>query len=155
MRWIPVLLTGSMLFGAAAEPAPAQESAGSRSALLRRAFREVGARHRLSTGKVEVQKKVPVRVGNRTRTRTKWVPAGYATVVSDEGHLLGVSEQLPNGAPIRIFLASENPYTARVSRRSISPIPIAAPPAWANGPSPSGSSRRRWTSAPFRRSAAR
>ncbi|MHC5019578.1 MAG: S1C family serine protease [Planctomycetota bacterium] len=109
MRWIPVLLTGSLLFGAAAEPAAAQESTGSRSALLRRAFRDVGARHRLSTGKVEIRV--------RTGRRLKWVPAGYATVVSDEGHLLGVSDRLPDGTPIRVFLASENPYDARVTAR--------------------------------------
>jgi S1-C subfamily serine protease len=110
-RWLTVLTSALTFTGALAtpEPAAAQDAGPSRSALLKRAFRNVGTRYRLSTAKVEVRVAV--------ERRLKWIPAGYATVVSDDGHLLGVSERIPARAPVRIYLASDNPYSATVIAR--------------------------------------
>ncbi len=103
---------GALTLSAVAAGAPAavaQDAGASRSALLKQAFENVGNRYRLSTAKVEVRVVV--------KKRTAWRPAGYATVVSDQGHLLCVSERVPTAAPVRIHLSSDKPYVAKLIAR--------------------------------------
>lgn len=112
MRGARTLLAAALCLGGAALGTPtaaAQDGGPSRAELLELAFKDVNSRHRLSTGKVDVRGSVDGKIA--------WLPAGYATIVSDQGFLLAVSEQIPADRPIRIHLATEKPYATTVVAR--------------------------------------